>query len=180
MKPRLVGGPYFPSDRCRTYCFTSSIFIFPISESEFDEGDDEEDDESEEDDVFAEAEVENATMSSSPLRNNKSTESNQRALRAAHKPEELREQYERFFLEYMEEDKVCPEYFFLILYLHLKLFSFQQKFTTKSFIEDDFLHSGKVRGLVPFYKSSYPDMISAGGLNGAAESLASKDKRVYR
>ena len=88
--------------------------VFPISESEFDEGE-EEDDESEEDDVFAEAEVENATMSSSPLRNNKSTDSNQRALRAAHKPEELREQYERFFLEYMQEDKVYPEYSFLIL-----------------------------------------------------------------
>ena len=89
--------------------------VFPISESEFDEGEEEEDDESEEDDVFAEVEVVNATMSSSPLRNNKSTDSNQRASRAAHKPEELREQYERFFFEYMQEDKVRPEYFFLIL-----------------------------------------------------------------
>ena len=109
-------GPNFLRDPCQTYCFNSSIFIFPIPESEFDEGDEEEEeDESEEDDVFAEVEVVNATMSSSPLRNNKSTDSNQRASRAAHKPEELREQYERFFFEYMQEDKVCPVYFFLIL-----------------------------------------------------------------
>ena len=99
-------GPNFLRDPCQTYCFNSSIFIFPIPESEFDEGDEEEEDESEEDDVFAEAEVENATMSSSPLRNNKSADSNQGPLRAAHKPEELREQYERFFIEYMQGDKV--------------------------------------------------------------------------
>ena len=42
------------------------------------------------------------------------------------------------------------------------------------------MDSGKVRGLVPFYKSSYPDMISAEGLRGVDEVLACKDKRVYR
>ena len=45
--------------------------------------------------------------------------------------------------------------------------------------DDTFLrHSGKVRGLVPFCKSSYPDMISAEGLRSAG--LKEKDKRVYR
>ena len=60
------------------------------------------------------------------------------------------------------------------------MYSFQQKATKKNFKKVDLGDSGKVRGLVPFCKSSYPDMISAEGLRGADEGLACKDKRVYR
>ena len=85
-------------------------FSFP--ESEYDEGDDDEEGESEdedEDDVFAETDVDNAPTSPSCLPRNKSVDSNQRstgAVAVARKPEDLREQYERFFLEYLQEDKV--------------------------------------------------------------------------
>ena len=83
-----------------------------LLESEFDDDDDDEENDSEdedEDDVFAEEDVENPTMSPSPLRRIKSIDINKRstgAVPAARKPEELREQYERIFLEYLQEDKV--------------------------------------------------------------------------
>ena len=98
-----------------------ALFIFSLPESEFDEGDDdEEDDDSEddEDDVFAETDVENASVSPSSLRRNKSIDSNQRstgAVTAARKPDDLREQYESIFLEYLQEDKVRLEPNFPIL-----------------------------------------------------------------
>ena len=87
-------------------------YLLSTTESEFDEGDDEgdEEDESEdEEDVFAEADVENTSMSPSSLRRNKSIDSNRRstgAVPAARKPDDLREQYESIFLEYVQEDKV--------------------------------------------------------------------------
>ena len=62
--------------------------------------------------MFAEADVENPTMSPSSLRRNKSIDSNRRstgAVPAARKPDDLREQYERIFLEYLQEDKVRSE-----------------------------------------------------------------------
>ena len=68
--------------------------------------------------MFAEADVENPTMSPSSLRRNKSIDSNRRstgAVPAARKPDDLREQYERIFLEYLQEDKVRLEPNFPIL-----------------------------------------------------------------
>ena len=90
-------------------------YLLSTTESEFDEGDDDEEDESEdEEDVFAEADVENASMSPSSLRRNSSIERNHNqrstgAVPAARKPDDLREQYERIFLEYLQEDKVRSE-----------------------------------------------------------------------
>ena len=87
-------------------------YLLSTTESEFDEGDDDEEDESEdEEDVFAEADVENASMSPSSLRRNSSIERNHNqrstgAIPATRKPDDLREQYESIFLEYVQEDKV--------------------------------------------------------------------------